>query len=218
MALIKMALHGFKDETFATQTGVFNMQVNPSSLKLNKSTNYSSTNVPGQTDQLILDRPKASSLSFDFVLDDTGVIPDAENLPINNKIKNLEAILYEVKGESHEPNYIKAVWGTFSFQGRLTSLNYDYSLFKPDGSPLRVKISVTIEGNRKETDLKSPDLSRVITVKSGDTLPLLCKEFYDDPSYCYDVAKVNNLTTFRDIKPGTRLLFPPLVRYGSTIK
>ncbi len=218
MTLIKMTLYGFEDKDFISSIGSFDLQVNPSALKLNKTTSYTATEVPGQQDELKLDRPKQNTLNFDFVLDDTGVIPHVEKLPIKDRLNNLENILYKIKGESHEPGYIKAIWGTFSFQGRLTSLSYDYSLFKPNGEPLRVKVSVTIEGNKKEVELRSPDLSRIIIVKAGDSLPLLCNDFYGDPSYCTDVAKVNNLSDFRNVKPGTRLLFPPLVRYGDTTK
>lgn len=218
MTLIKMTLYGFEDKNFTNSIGSFGLQVNPSALKLNKATSYTATGVPGQQDELKLDRPKPNTLNFDFMLDDTGVIPKVEDVSIKDRLNSLEETLYRIKGESHEPGYIKAVWGTFSFQGRLTSLSYDYSLFKPNGEPLRVKVSVTIEGNKKDVELHSPDLSRIIIVKAGDSLPLLCNEFYGDPSYCADVARVNHLSDFRHVEPGTRLLFPPLVRYADTTK
>jgi LysM repeat protein len=57
----------------------------------------------------------------------------------------------------------------------------------------------------------SPDLSHKVMVKAGDTLPLLCYRIYRDSSWYRDVARINNLDDFRDLKPGTRLVFPPLV-------
>jgi len=56
----------------------------------------------------------------------------------------------------------------------------------------------------------SPDLTHVVEVKEGDTLPLLCYRVYKDCSYYPQVAKANNLTDFRHLKPGTKLSFPPL--------
>jgi nucleoid-associated protein YgaU len=41
-------------------------------------------------------------------------------------------------------------------------------------------------------------------------LPLLCQKVYRDGSYYMQVAKANHLASFRDIKPGTQLVFPPL--------
>ena len=56
----------------------------------------------------------------------------------------------------------------------------------------------------------SPDLSHIIEVKAGDNLPMLCYQVYKDSAYYLDVARVNGITNFRDIRPGTKLHFPPL--------
>jgi nucleoid-associated protein YgaU len=56
----------------------------------------------------------------------------------------------------------------------------------------------------------SPDMSHLIEVKAGDTLPLLCYRVYRDSSYYLEVARQNKLTDFRDLKPGSKLHFPPL--------
>lgn len=49
--------------------------------------------------------------------------------------------MLEFKGDHHEPRYVKLVWGTLLFKGRLTSLKIDYKLFKPDGTPLRAVVN-----------------------------------------------------------------------------
>jgi len=47
-------------------------------------------------------------------------------------------------------------------------------------------------------------------VKAGDTLPLLCHRVYKDSTYYLDIARINGITNFRNIRPGMRLKFPPL--------
>jgi len=47
-------------------------------------------------------------------------------------------------------------------------------------------------------------------VSAGDTLPYLCYSIYGDSSYYLDIAKLNNILYFRDLIPGTQLVFPPL--------
>jgi nucleoid-associated protein YgaU len=42
-------------------------------------------------------------------------------------------------------------------------------------------------------------------------LPLLCNRIYNDPSYYREVARINNLSNFRNLEPGLILRFPPLV-------
>jgi hypothetical protein len=59
-------------------------------------------------------------------------------------------------------------------------------------------------------EFQSPDITRIITVKDGDTLMALCESFYDDPKYYLAVAGYNNLPTFRNLKIGSTVEFPPL--------
>lgn len=53
-------------------------------------------------------------------------------------------------------------------------------------------------------------MSRLITVKEGETLPYLCHKIYGDSLLVRQVARFNNLNSFRNIPAGTELLFPPL--------
>ena len=95
-------------------------------------------------------------------------------------------------------------------------MSVQYTLFKPSGEPLRAKLTLSFVQyvSQKEesarADRKSPDLTRVVEVKAGDTLPLLCYRIYKDSSYYTQVARVNKLISFRGLKPGSRLVFPPL--------
>jgi len=213
MSLTKLTIQGFKDSGFIKSAGTFDVQINPASMKLVKGTEYVESKVLGEPQKPIFVNVEASTLTFDIFLDDTGIIASKKG-KVKDRINQLEQALYTINGESHEPNYAKIVWGDFTFQGRLTTLDFDYTLFKPDGSPLRVKIHFSFKGHRERKEKKSPDLSRIVTVKAGETIPSLCQEYYEDPSYCTDIAHVNNLVNIRNVKPGTRLLFPPLVRNG----
>jgi len=108
------------------------------------------------------------------------------------------------------------IWGSFIMTGVLASANVTYTMFAPDGSPLRAKMSITIKEHTesrllvKALTLQSPDLSKSITVQEGDTLPLLCYREYGDASYYLKVAQANNLNNYRHLKQGTELLFPPI--------
>jgi len=62
----------------------------------------------------------------------------------------------------------------------------------------------------REAGKSSPDLTHVRVVKSGDTLPLLCKEIYGSSQYYLRVAAHNGLDDFRNLLPGQTLSFPPL--------
>jgi len=69
-------------------------------------------------------------------------------------------------------------------------------------------ISPKLEAAEKKNE--SPDVTHKRTVQAGDTLPLMTERIYGDSKYYLEVAKINNLVNFRQLKPGQELFFPPL--------
>lgn len=222
--LKKLEIIAYKDKTFATETGnSFTMMVNPSDYAENKVIEYDEKKVADGGNTPAYKGYKDEDIKFEFCLDTTGVLidrmgkPTAEDLrPLSATIKILETTVYTYVGDTHEPPYLNIAWGTLNYLGRLKSMNINYQLFNSAGEPLRAKITLTLLKYIDEaTQLRlkgksSPDLSHLITVKDGDTLPALCQRVYKNTTYCAEVARVNGLTGFRSLKPGTQLLFPPL--------
>ncbi len=200
----------------------FVVMLNPANLSHNHSINYSGSEGDSAQQGTPLTAEKkfkgygSETLDFEIVLDGTGVT-NVKAQPVNKQLDALKKLIYKYDGKEHEPKVVSIVWGTLNFQGRLSTLKIDYTLFKPDGMPLRAKVKLGFSGfipvgkQSKKANKSSPDLTHIIEVKAGDTLPLLCHEIYKDSSYHIEVAQHNNLTSFRDIKPGTKLYFPPII-------
>lgn len=186
------------------------LQINPASVKINKKVSYEKITFLGREE--VLSRYKShepSSLSFEVYFDDTGVIPNG-NITIQDRITKLEKALYNRMADSKEPGYSILVWGSIIFHGRAESIDYEYTLFASDGSPLRVKVSLSFVGYFKEGQVQAKGKSQAINVvifKSGDSLADYCSEIYDDPSYCTDVARQNGLQSIRNIVAGTIINF-----------
>lgn len=213
-----MKIIGFNQGSFSGESSEIDVQINPDSLKHTMNINYSPDNrLSALGGAIKFDQLKNSSLSFDIVFDGTGIIPLTEG-NVSNAVKKLELVVYNIVGETHEPHYLKIIWGSFVFKGRLSLMNYEYNLFKPDGEPLRVKVSMCIDGyidiktEAKQTNTASPDMSHTVTLKSGESIAWWCHKIYGDASYCTDVARFNRLQSFRNVVPGTQITFPPLVR------
>ncbi len=158
---------------------------------------------------------KPEHVKFSIVLDGTGVVSSPPE-DVKTQVTALKAIVYDYNGTTHETNIVRIKWGNFLFYGRLTSMSVEYTLFKPKGEPLRAKVSLAFVSYMSKSEeaaraqRSSPDLSHLVVVKAGDTLPLLCHRIYKDASYYGEVARINNLTGFRNLRPGTELRFPPL--------
>lgn len=118
--------------------------------------------------------------------------------------------------EIHRPMNMAIIWGTFYMTGVLTKATVNYTMFTPEGIPIRAEMDVEIAESTSLTlveramKLMSPDLSKSIVVKEGDTLPDLCYKEYGDATLYPKIADVNQLKNFRKLVPGTELLFPPI--------
>ena len=221
-SLEHMVVMAYSDKDFKKKVGQYTVAINPASYSHTYEIRYN--NVQGQGSpnaSPVYNRTPSEAVTFQLVFDGTGVVPSI--LPgvvpftadgITKEITKFKALVFSYNGDIHSPNYLILSWGTLLFRCRLQSFKVSYTLFKPDGTPLRARVDVTAKGFNDETEIalrankSSPDLSHVVTVKAGDTLPLLCYDIYGS-SYPYiQVAAFNGLTDFRELQPGQQLMFP----------
>ncbi len=218
-ALTKMTLTGYENSDYKGVYEAFTVQINPATIKWDKSIRYSKLTAEGNTNQ-----PDTryvgledDQFSFQLVLDGTGAVPGTKKT-VPEQLNQLLKVIYNKVEESHESRYVILSWGALLFEGRTTSVSQQFTLFSAQGVPLRATVSLTFvshlnkETANKKVNEQSPDLTREVTLKSGESIAFWCNEIYKDPSYCYDIARYNGLEGFRNIKPGVTLVFPPLDR------
>lgn len=224
-ALKKLVIKAYKDEKFNDEVadGEFKTLVNPEKYMVAYKPEY--TEQQGQGSSAA--QPKFSKiapqeLDLDLLFDSSGVIDGEPNYTdgIIDKIEAFKRIVFDYSGEEHKPYYLMIKWGALLFKGSLVDLAIEYRLFAPDGTPLRANAKLKVKGTIDD-DLRvarennqSPDLTHYRKVKAGDTLPIMCNRIYGDPKYYLEVARVNNITEFRKLKPGKELFFPPLQKYA----
>jgi len=208
-----------KGKVAVDKSKAFKFMLNPSEYDHSFAIEYNKQNAIGQSgSDTKFSGIKPEKLKFTTLMDGTGAVagPDASKTDVKTQLKDLKAVIYNYDGKKHEPNYVQVLWGSQIFYGRLESMSVENTLFKPSGEPLRSRIQLGFSGfmSKEEEALRanrsSPDMSHLIEVKAGDTLPQLCYRVYRDSSYYPEVARVNDITDFRDIRPGSKLHFPPL--------
>lgn len=222
--LKKLEIIGYKDKGFASKTGnSFSVMVNPGDYDENKFILYSTDKAIDGGNAPVYQGYEDEKTSFEFMLDSTGALVDwtspasfLSKPPLSVMVKELVDTVYTYVGGTHEPPYLSINWGALSYNGRLRNMAIKYVLFTSDGEPLRAKVRLSFlkyvdeETQKRMKNKSSPDLSHQVMVKAGDTLPALCMQIYKSAAYCVEVARVNGLNGFRNIEPGTLLLFPPL--------
>lgn len=215
--LTKMKIVAYTDPDFSSQVGQYDVLVNPENYKVKNEQQYSSADTTTGSSVQITKYKGGGQNLFEIVLffDGTGIISTEK---VDDQVKTVKDLVYTYNGDIHEPNYIRVYWGTQSlFQGRLKSWTVNYTMLDMDGTPLRAEAtavlveSVSAKKKALEEKKNSADLTHVRTVLDGDNLPLMCHRIYGDSKYYIKVARYNELTNFRAIKPGDVIVFPPVI-------
>ena len=223
--LIKVIIHAFDDEDFTkkstTSPDPITLPVNPESFNKNLRINLNQQRGQGnQGTNPDYSGTAPETLKLDFVLDGTNTIQGYKAIGDKPEVKDQLTIfmncVYDMNCKIHRPNFLQIQWATLMFPCVLTDLQLNHTLFKPNGDPLRIKVSATFlkylsQKERVARECKeSPDLTHSRLVKAGDRLDNMTNEIYNDSKYVLQIAKVNGLSTFRKISPGAQFVFPPL--------
>jgi hypothetical protein len=212
----------------------FIFQVNPESYKRKFGIQYANTaKVPGTTgDAGTYNLTPPETFTVDVLFDNTGVIKAESLLPnaivnpfspdqptdVTPRVEKLKKFCYNFQSDPHRPYFIRLCWGDESgfFFGVATTLEVDFKLFRPDGKPIRAVAHLSLNEaedrvlSERRRNPASPDITHEKVFKAGDVFSLLSNKVYKKSEYYIDVAKANKLLSFRNIKDGTKLSFPPL--------
>ncbi|MFZ6010891.1 MAG: CIS tube protein [Bacteroidota bacterium] len=213
-----LTLVGYKDKTFKSKIGAYRALINPDKYSQRYEIKFDDEQGIGTSNATLkYKRTTPPGLDFELIFDGTGVLSTSRT-DVLSDINNFKKVVYTYNGDIHKPNYIKLIWGKgLSFQCQLTSLSFNYTLFKTDGSPLRARATASFKEYQNpnqvaaHADDESPDMTHEHVVIAGDTLPGLTQKMYGSSTHYLQVASYNKLENFRQLVPGTKLLFPPLI-------
>jgi LysM repeat protein len=214
--LKKMVIEAFTEADYSGSAAMsFTVMFNPSSYSQKYEVEYEPRQGQGDTASIqVFGNVKPQEYVFEFLFDGTGTA--AEKVEVRAKIEDFLQVTGKHEGEIHRPKYLKLSWGSLCSKCVLKSADITYTLFKPDGHPLRAKVKATFAENLvdelrvAEERSSSPDLTHVHEVKAGEHLSLLAHRYYGDASRYLQVARFNNLKSYRRLQVGQRLAFPPI--------
>ncbi len=91
----------------------------------------------------------------------------------------------------------KFVWGGFTYKGRIHKLDQKFTLFLPDGKPVRAELTVTFKAAVTAEEYKKNmgiDACRKIwKVKNGDRLDLIAQSTLKNVNLWRKIAEENNI-------------------------
>jgi len=243
MSLQKLRIYSFEDKEFRDPgegidklTPTFETPINPESFTKNLKIDVDIRRQHGGRGTDVRFKSTApEELKIDFILDGTGLMEgykfenyvarvDSQDIKqehldvvsVHDQLDKFLNCVYKLSPKIHRPKFLLIIWGSeIRFRGVLSNLDINYTLFNPDGTPIRAKLSCTFvdyktrEQRIAEDKPNSPDLTHYRKVKAGDKLHQMTYRIYNDTKYILQVSKVNRLTSFRELATGTELYFPP---------
>lgn len=115
-----------------------------------------------------------------------------------------------------QPKILEFTWGSgplTGFRCFLKSVNAKYTMFKPDGTPVRATAQIALEEFPADAKKQNPTSGAINSrrshlVAAGDSLHSLAFREYDDPSLWRGLAEFNGIDDPLRLSPGTRLRIP----------
>jgi LysM repeat protein len=202
----------YTDDAVASFTVLFN----PTTYSQKYEVVYHARQGAGDTGSpQVFGRIKPQEYTLELLFDGTGTA--IERKDVKQELDRFLTVAGRHDSEIHRPLYLRLSWGPLVSRCVLKSADITYSLFKPDGSPLRARVRAVFSENVEDTlrvaeeRRNSPDLTHVHTVTAGEHLTQLADRYYGDAARYVQVAAFNRLTNFRRLEPGQQLVFPPVL-------
>lgn len=208
------------------------VQFNPTQLSFNKGVQLAEIPIPGLDSPLIqFVRGQNETLSLDLFFDTTEAGMGAGAASVTDLSDQIYQLV-KIEPDSHAPPICEFIW-SFKFPGSglmpemgnqrrnsfkcvVESVRHQYTLFSPEGVPLRATVSVslreykTLDEQLAQLNLNSPDRTQVHVLQSGETLSSIAGRHYRRPGQWRLIADANDIDDPRRLAPGTFLTVPPI--------
>jgi nucleoid-associated protein YgaU len=210
----------------------FNVQFNPTDLSFEKAAQIAEIPIPGLDSPLLqFVRGQNERLTVDLFFDTTegGTGPGATSV---TTLTDPVYSLIKIEPAGHAPPICTFMWNSHfpgadilpaagnqrrnQFQCVVDSIRQKFTLFAPDGTPLRATLSLTLreyktlDDQLAQLNLSSPDRSHSYVTQSRDTLASVSNQFYNDPTQWRYVAGANAIEDPRRLSSGISLSVPPI--------
>jgi nucleoid-associated protein YgaU len=203
---------------FDDQRVELEFQFNPASIKITKEVTWEASSVARRNaPDLKFGGGSAAKFDLSLVFDTSSNIEYRDVRMYTNQLLKL-VMMSGAVDERKPPPQIKFQWGKLTlFLAVVTKVTIEYTLFDPDGTPIRAHASLDLKQQDDRDDyagLTNPttrtESRKTRIVRLGDRLDTIAYQEYGSAAHWRHLATVNGLYDPRDLHPGQILILPPL--------
>jgi len=204
-------------------TTSLSVQFNPAELNFTKTAQVAEIAIPGlDTPLLQYVRGQAETLSLELFFDSTEDGTGAAAKPVTEKTDKFYSLI-KAEQATHAPPVLLFLWGGTAFPGKrrdhgfrcvVTSVRQQFTLFAPDGKPLRAKLTVELKEYKPltlhlaELGFMSADHTKACVVRESDSITAISYREYTDDRRWRGIAEANGITDPLALRPGQILRIP----------
>lgn len=211
---------------------LFDVQFNPTELSFEKGAQIAEIAIPGLDAPLLqFVRGQNEKLTVDLFFDTTegGTGPGATSVTtLTDRVYSL----IKIEPAGHAPPICTFIWNwkfpgsnisvlagnqrRNQFQCVVESIRQKFTMFAPDGTPLRATLSLTLreyktlDAQLAQLNLSSPDRSHSYVTQTRDTLAGVARQFYNDPTQWRAISEANGIEDPRRLVAGLSLSVPTI--------
>lgn len=218
--LIKLKFIAYSDISFAEDKkgDEYEVMFNPNNIAVKLAVERDGNQADGSSSaEMRFKRIKPQDYAFEFIIDGTGSNGEVKK-EVPAEVEKFLKLIYFMEGEIHHPNYIKILYGAVLLKCVLKSVDITYTLFSPNAKPLRAKVNATFTScvdqalSEMINNKSSPDLTHLRKIKRGEKLISMANRIYKKNTWYLEVARANQLDSFRNLAEGTSVFFPPIAK------
>ncbi len=145
-ALEKAKLVEISSDEKATPSNEVDVQFNPTTLRLQLAASLPQDTPPGSQVRQS-NGSTSATLSLDLVFDTADEGTTSRPVSVREKTAMVERFVIAAPGTANKekPPKLRFIWGDFQFDGVVNNISIDFDLFASDGTPLRAKVSLSIQ-------------------------------------------------------------------------
>ncbi len=213
LTITKLTKNG---NSFQVTNEKFEVQFNPTTLKVKKQNAWEFGQTTGKnlsSASFIGGKPQSQTFDLLFDSTDTGasVLTKFNNLL---KLAKVDATKTDAVTNVGEPPFVKVQWGSYiSFTAAIKDLDIDFLMFKADGTPLRAKVTLTMQevagdNTAPQNPTSASEPRRTWVVQAGQRLDWIAFQEYGDTARWRLIANANALTDPLNLVPGQVIVLP----------